>query len=339
MNEKKVAENQRDSDAVWDQYLNQPAPETIEEPDSAQPFKDGDKSTGLRYEGIAPPDIGKGLDERGDILHPLHLKIDEIQNQMQQILQEFQRKLKYDEHKNKIIDTLHQELQTYRGDVIKKYFKTFIIDIIQFIDSIKKMSEYYMTQDKSMVDPKKLLDVLNNIPLDLEDICSRQGVFSFSSETNVFDGTRQRALKRVETFEPEKDKTIAERIRPGYEWDDQIIRPEMVAVYVYIPPPVPVETDKEKTAAPMPDDRSANGGLKAQEESAAPVGSNFSGDKIILNEKNTITAGAEIPPQDPASPETSARSDVESADDGPPARADVTDNIKTGDTEARKSDG
>jgi molecular chaperone GrpE len=35
----------------------------------------------------------------------------------------------------------------------------------------------------------------------------------------------------VPTDEPERNKTIASRLRPGFQSGDRIIRPEIVAVY------------------------------------------------------------------------------------------------------------
>ena len=50
----------------------------------------------------------------------------------------------------------------------------------------------------------------------------------------MIDSSRQRILNKIETDDPEKDKTVAERLRPGYEWDGKIIRPEMVSAYIYL---------------------------------------------------------------------------------------------------------
>ncbi|MDM8539144.1 nucleotide exchange factor GrpE, partial [Desulfobacterales bacterium HSG17] len=103
-------------------------------------------------------------------------------------------------------------------------------------DSIRKLSQFYNAQNPSKNDPEKLLNLLKNIPSDLEDICSRQGITPFIGEGIDFDPTRQRVLKKIETQEKEKDKKVAESIHPGYEWDGDMIRPEMVAVYDYINP-------------------------------------------------------------------------------------------------------
>ena len=39
-------------------------------------------------------------------------------------------------------------------------------------------------------------------------------------------------MTTVPTEEPERNKTIAARLRPGFQAGDKIIRPEIVSVYI-----------------------------------------------------------------------------------------------------------
>lgn len=163
----------------------------------------------------------------------LERELKNFRKELALLRKEFQGKLKFDSHKNKIIDKLHQDLQEYKSDFVKKSIKTIIMDLIQFIDNIRKLGDHYSARDPSENDSGKLLELLKNIPSDLEDLFYRQGVHPFTSESDDFDPTRQRVLKTLITQDPKKDKTVAESLRPGYEWDGQVIRPEMVAAYIY----------------------------------------------------------------------------------------------------------
>ncbi|OQX23817.1 MAG: nucleotide exchange factor GrpE [Desulfobacteraceae bacterium IS3] len=164
--------------------------------------------------------------------HSLNLKLSEIQEQVTALYQEFQSKLKYDAHKDRMIDKLHKELQEYKGDILKKYLRAIIMDIIQTIDNIRKLTSHYRSQAPSEQDPAKLLSLLESVPSDMEDLFYRQGINTFTCDKTIFDPARQRILKTIETSDMSKDKTVAEHSRPGYEWEGQIIRPEMVAVYI-----------------------------------------------------------------------------------------------------------
>ncbi|MFO7497213.1 MAG: nucleotide exchange factor GrpE [Desulfobacterales bacterium] len=158
-------------------------------------------------------------------------RLDGLQDSMNQLAGEFQTKLKYDAHKERIIDTLHQELQEYKNDIVKKHLMSVLMDVIKVIDDIRKWMHHYRSLDSDTRDPIKLFKFLETIPSDLEDIFYWQGVKSFICPGDGFDPSRQRAAKKVATTDPEKDKKVAESLRHGYEWEGKVIRPEMVAVY------------------------------------------------------------------------------------------------------------
>jgi molecular chaperone GrpE (heat shock protein) len=173
------------------------------------------------------------INAAGETNRLLMMKIEEIQQRLDHLHEEFQGKLKYDAHKDRIIDHLHQELQEYKNDIIKKHVQSLIMDLIKVIDDARKFTEHYRTKDSSSADMAKLLDFLDNIPSDLEDILHWQGIKTFIGSGSAFDPCRQRVLKKIETIDQSKDKTVAESLRPGYEWDGKVVRPEMVSVYFY----------------------------------------------------------------------------------------------------------
>jgi molecular chaperone GrpE len=75
-------------------------------------------------------------------------------------------------------------------------------------------------------------DLLASIRTGIEDILYRQGVEPFTADGDEFDPRRQRSVTTVPTEEAERNKTIAHRLRPGFQSGDRIIRPEIVAVYI-----------------------------------------------------------------------------------------------------------
>lgn len=169
----------------------------------------------------------------GEEMAPLVTRLDGLQNSMNQLAGEFQSKLKYDAHKERIIDSLHHELQEYKNDIVKKHLMSVLMDVIKVIDDIRKWMQHYRSLNSDDRDPIKLFKFLETIPSDLEDIFYWQGVKSFNCPGDVFDPTRQRATKRIPTTDPDMDKKVAESLRYGYEWEGKVIRPEMVAVYDY----------------------------------------------------------------------------------------------------------
>ena len=182
---------------------------------------------------------GEGPEDTGT--DALHRQIDAIQAQLNEIKDEFAGKLKYDAHKDQIIDKLHQELQEYKQDIVKKHILSIVLDVVKVADDIRKWLAYFRSLDVSQRDPVKLFRYLEAIPTDLEDIFYWQGVKPYNSREGTFNPAKQRAIKKIPTDDISKDKTIAKSIRPGYEWENKVIRQEMVAVYVYEEDPESVD--------------------------------------------------------------------------------------------------
>ena len=198
----------------------------------------------------APEDLAsEALPEMGTLetqpeSQPFDLQhhLDDIQSQLVQLKAEFAGKIKYDEHKDEIIDKLHQELQEYKQDIVKKHILSIVLDVVKVADDIRKWISYFRSLDVSQRDPVKLFRYLEAIPSDLEDIFYWQGVKPYTNREGVFDPGKQRTIKKIITDDPSKDKTIAKSLRPGYEWEGKVIRQEMVAVYVYEDPQESVNT-------------------------------------------------------------------------------------------------
>jgi|GEM_PF-1789752 len=223
----------------WDQYINDPPSEdpTGFTGDGARhaPGRDGKIPTA----GDCINKDGLVISSEADVMAPIDQKLADIAKQLSDLRKEFQVKIKTDAHKEKVIDNLHKELQQYKNNHLKKYLLPTIMDLIQFIDGMRKITDYLTVQRLEDNDPQpltKLIKLLKSIPPDLEDICCRQGITPFKCNDITFDPGRQRILKKIKTEDREKDKTVAESLRPGYVWDGEVIRPEMVSVYIYRTP-------------------------------------------------------------------------------------------------------
>ncbi|MCP4686564.1 MAG: nucleotide exchange factor GrpE [Desulfobacterales bacterium] len=177
------------------------------------------------------------------------LLLEMLRDRMDDLHGEFQSKLKYDQHKERIIDKLHRELQEYKDDMLKKLLRSVIMDVIKVADDIRKVVNHYRSMKPENKNPEKLLDYLSSIPQDLDDVFAWQDVKSFSCDGPRLDISRQRVTKKIVTEDKTMDKIVAESLRPGYEWDGRVIRPEMVSVFIY------EEPDTENTETRSTDER------------------------------------------------------------------------------------
>jgi molecular chaperone GrpE len=141
----------------------------------------------------------------------------------------FDREIRAEATRERIVDRLHAELQDYKQDLLLKVQRPMFVDLIQLHDDIGKMIDAQSTDDPDRSAVVK--DLLRSIRTGIEDILYRQGVEPFTADGDEFDPRRQRSVTTVPTEEPERNKTIANRLRPGFQSGDRIIRPEIVAVY------------------------------------------------------------------------------------------------------------
>jgi len=139
---------------------------------------------------------------------------------------QFDREVRAEATRERIVDRLHAELQEYKQDLLLRVQRPIFIDLIQLHDDIGKMA-------RALGDERgaAFRGTLESIQVAIEDVLYRQGVEPFRGEGDAFDPRRQRALTTVATDREDLAKTIAERLRPGFQAGDKVIRPELVSVY------------------------------------------------------------------------------------------------------------
>jgi molecular chaperone GrpE len=79
------------------------------------------------------------------IIDRMQLLITEIQR----LKEDFETKAKYDESKDRLIDSLHRELQLYREGLHFKILRPVFIDLIAMHDDLGKLIESTMTKEAS----------------------------------------------------------------------------------------------------------------------------------------------------------------------------------------------
>ncbi|MGO9599891.1 MAG: nucleotide exchange factor GrpE [Isosphaeraceae bacterium] len=141
----------------------------------------------------------------------------------------FDREVRAEATRERIVDRLHAELQEYKQDLLLKVQRPIFIDLIQLHDDIGKMIEAQPAEDADQA--AAVWGTLESIRTAILDILYRQGVEPFQTEGDEFDPRRQRAVTTAPVDEPGQNRTIAGRLRPGFQAGEKIIRAEMVSVY------------------------------------------------------------------------------------------------------------
>lgn len=163
----------------------------------------------------------------------LENRLMDISEKLLELKKEFQGKIKYDSKKDNMIDELHKELRGYRDNLMVNSIKPLILDLISVKESYEKVIENLRVKEITQLDGIKVLKAFESVPTEIEDALYRQGIDSYSSEGEVFDGKKHKILKIVETVNKEADRRISKSIRNGYIYGDKIIKKEFVYVYIY----------------------------------------------------------------------------------------------------------
>jgi molecular chaperone GrpE len=146
----------------------------------------------------------------------------------------FEREIRAEATREKVVDRLHAELQEYKQDLLLNVLRPVFVDLIQLHDDIGKMLAARSTgEEEGEGEVRRLLDIMQGYQQGIEDILYRQGVEPYTQEGDTFDPRRQRAVATVPTDDPGLAKTIAARHRKGFQAQggERMIRPEIVSVY------------------------------------------------------------------------------------------------------------
>ncbi len=151
-----------------------------------------------------------------------------LMQEMQRLREDFDTKVKYDASKERMIDSLHRELQTYREGMHFKILRPLFMDLISMYDDLGGLLENILKENGVS---RQMLRNLESFQESIEETLRRNGVEVFSTEGDVFVAGKQRALKVVDTDDSALDKRVARRVRKGFEYDGRVLRPEIVEVY------------------------------------------------------------------------------------------------------------
>jgi molecular chaperone GrpE len=161
-------------------------------------------------------------------------RLDTLLAEMHSLRQDFDTKVKYDESKERLIDTLHLELQAYREGLHFKILRPLFLDLIAMYDDLGRIVDD--TQAKhSDVSSNQVIQNFVSFQETIEEMLRRNGVDAFCVEESMFVPNRQRIFKVLVTSDPAQDKQIARRVRKGFSYENRVLRPEIVDIYKYAP--------------------------------------------------------------------------------------------------------
>jgi len=160
--------------------------------------------------------------------------LQQLTTEMQHLREDFDTKVKYDESKERLIDSLHRELQVYREGLHVKILKPIFLDLIAMYDDLGKLIDAILTRDPASISSQEVQN-LESFQEAIEETLRHNGVDTFTVEESAFLASRQRILKILDTADPAQDKQVARRVRKGFEYEGKVLRPEIVEIYKHAP--------------------------------------------------------------------------------------------------------
>jgi len=155
-----------------------------------------------------------------------------VEESSQELRKAFADKLAFDHHKEKQIDSLHAELQSYKRDLLARATQPLVSGLVRLHDSFGRMAEHMRGEPPEELTPERFFEVLEGFRDDLEIVLEDHGVTLFREPDERFEPRRQSSRRTVGTPDESRIGTVAGRVRPGFEQGELLLRKEMVDVYV-----------------------------------------------------------------------------------------------------------
>jgi molecular chaperone GrpE (heat shock protein) len=143
----------------------------------------------------------------------------------------FKTKISYDDQKEKIIDKMHEDLQTLRSGLYQNLIRPVLIDVIRIRDNMRRMEADINKKNPDGMVPIK---IISDYYLDLGDLLEGHNVEILEEKPETtFIPAKQKVVNRVVTDNRDLHGKIARSISSGYIYNGQVISQQRVDVYVF----------------------------------------------------------------------------------------------------------
>lgn len=159
-------------------------------------------------------------------------RFNDIEVTLSELRKLFEQRIRYDEGKDKALDTLYDEMKQYKSGFQAFLKENMIRSLLLLHDSISSTKANFRKEKV----PEHLLEQLDLLRQELLDILSFEDVEPMGKVGETFDNRSQQVLRTVPTPDPAKNNLIAGTVREGFKSGERVLRPRSVAVCRYVPP-------------------------------------------------------------------------------------------------------
>jgi molecular chaperone GrpE (heat shock protein) len=183
--------------------------------------------------------------------HDPETTLDSLTAEIRGLRDTFDAKIRYDEVRERLFDSMSDELTQHRQGVFRMQLRPVLLDLVAMHDDISLMIAAPECEPATAAQ-------LELVRESVAQALARNGVEHFTSEfeSDEVDRKLHKVVSVTRTADPAVDRRIAARLRVGFRWGERVLRPEWVSVYRHeaadSPQPKTAGQNESRPATPTP---------------------------------------------------------------------------------------
>jgi molecular chaperone GrpE len=159
-------------------------------------------------------------------------KFTSLENHLLELKEMIEQRLTYDQTKDEAFNYLYSELKELKENALFESIKPVYIDLILLFDRIQTFCRNFEDASSSSISTLEVSGKFQSIRDELlEVLCRREIVMIQTDRDAAFNPSQQRAVSTKLTDNTSQNNTIESIVREGFNYRNQILRPEEVVVY------------------------------------------------------------------------------------------------------------
>ena len=124
---------------------------------------------------------------------------------------------------------LYEELRTYKDNFLLSAQKPLFRDILLLYDAVSRAQRRF-ADGEEQVSRDEAVKALQDIIDEILEVLYRRDIERIDEQPDRLDIDFQKPVRRIETDDPNEDKTVESVVRDGFRMDGALLRPQEVVV-------------------------------------------------------------------------------------------------------------
>ncbi|MEZ6185555.1 MAG: nucleotide exchange factor GrpE [Planctomycetota bacterium] len=152
-----------------------------------------------------------------------------LETNLVRIAEAYQRVTQVSKRKEQAYDQLYEELRTYKDNFLLSAQKPLFRDILLLYDAVSRAQRRF-ADGEEQVSRDEAVKALQDIIDEILEVLYRRDIERIDEQPDRLDIDFQKPVRRIETDDPNEDKTVESVVRDGFRMDGALLRPQEVVV-------------------------------------------------------------------------------------------------------------